>query len=85
MPSRLNPILLAPALAALALSACATVQPPAAARQPQSLRVIGLNDFHGNLEPLTRPLRVVEADGSERQAKAGGGGREIARQRSDIV
>ena len=61
-------------LAALALAACTATPPPApiSAKQPHSLRVIGLNDFHGNLEPLPRPVRVVEADGSERRVTAGG-------------
>ena len=62
-------------IAAFALAACTTTAPPAPAAPPpppQVLRVIGLNDFHGNLEPLPRPLRVVEDDGREREAKAGG-------------
>lgn len=62
--------------AALALSACATTPSPvtqeatSAARVP--LRIVGLNDFHGNLEPLARPVRLVESDGSEREVYAAG-------------
>ena len=48
--------------AALALSACATVPPPSG---PVAVRIVGLNDFHGNLEPLRRPTTLSGADGSE--------------------
>ncbi|QIG54042.1 bifunctional metallophosphatase/5'-nucleotidase [Altererythrobacter sp. BO-6] len=63
-----------PLFAALLLSACAATPPPSPATplQPQVLRVIGLNDFHGNLEPLPRPIRVIEDDGTERQITVGG-------------
>jgi 5'-nucleotidase len=54
-------------LASLALSACATipedsVQP---ASGPVTIKVIGLNDFHGNLQPLRRPLRLTDSNGEE--------------------
>lgn len=69
---------------ALAISACATI--PAAEdsaalastaqseREPGvvTLSVIGLNDFHGNLEPIRRPITVTENDGTQRQVYAGG-------------
>lgn len=46
---------LAPAIAALALSACATVPAPApvsqAATSPVEVGIIAINDFHGALEP----------------------------------
>ena len=63
------------ALSALALSACAVpaiespTPPPA---QPVTVRVIGMNDFHGNLEPLVRPFTVRDADGSNQAIKVGG-------------
>ncbi len=57
-------------LAALPLAACATVPQPAPA--PVTVRVIGLNDFHGNLEPIRRPIRFVETDGSEHQVYSAG-------------
>ncbi|WFL78419.1 bifunctional metallophosphatase/5'-nucleotidase [Altererythrobacter arenosus] len=64
---------LAPLLAALALGACATLpEAPSAAPEPVTLRVIGLNDFHGNLEPLRRPYTVPKADGSTEQVQVGG-------------
>ena len=63
-------------LTALALSACATVPSPELAQEaspePVTLRIVGLNDFHGNLEPLRRPLRLVESDGEQQQVYAGG-------------
>ncbi|XAP79232.1 bifunctional metallophosphatase/5'-nucleotidase [Citromicrobium bathyomarinum] len=57
------------ALLALSLSACATV--PSAqgiAPEPVTIGIIGLNDFHGNLQPIQRALEV---DG-ETQVQAGG-------------
>jgi 5'-nucleotidase len=45
----------------MALSACATTSQPIAMDDagPVTIRVIGLNDFHGNLQPLRRPLRLT--------------------------
>lgn len=57
----------------LSLGACATL--PAAtepatetASQPVTVGIIGLNDFHGNLQPVSRSLRVDETT----QVQAGG-------------
>lgn len=50
----------------LLLAGCAHVEP---ARGPVTLRVIAINDFHGNLEP---PSRGVEVDGA--MVAAGGAG-----------
>ncbi|MXO63297.1 bifunctional metallophosphatase/5'-nucleotidase [Qipengyuania oceanensis] len=48
------------ALSALSLGACATV--PQADRSPtaatHTLRIVGLNDFHGNLQPIPRQFGV---------------------------
>ena len=61
-------IVLALATALLA-SACATVPAPRATDSaapiaaPITVRIVGLNDFHGNLEPQTRP---VQASGETR-------------------
>jgi 5'-nucleotidase len=57
-------------LAALGLSACASVPAPPVA-QPVTVRIVGLNDFHGNLEPPTRPLLLDTAAGRQ-QVYAGG-------------
>lgn len=63
-------------LAAFGLSACATVSPgppespPSAA--PVTVRIVGLNDFHGNLEPLRRPLRLADGKGELHEVQAGG-------------
>jgi 5'-nucleotidase len=56
---------------ALPLAACVTT-PREAAPAPVTVKIVGLNDFHGNLEPLARPVRMVEADGSEHDVYAGG-------------
>jgi len=65
------------ALAALSLSvslgACATLPADRAVEQtanlqPVTIGIIGLNDFHGNLQPVSRPF-VVEG---ETQVQAGG-------------
>ena len=57
------------ALTALSLGACATVpSDQSAAPEPVTIGIIGLNDFHGNLQPVQRALEV---DG-ETQVQAGG-------------
>ncbi len=38
--------------AVLAISACATIPTTPDSAEPVTLRIIGINDFHGNLEPL---------------------------------
>lgn len=55
---------------ALALAACATVPP--AAPEPVTVRVIGLNDFHGNLEPPRRPVVLEDGQGGKQEVYAGG-------------
>ena len=60
-------------LATLALSACATV--PAAdpaPTPPVTIKVVGLNDFHGNIEPIRRALRLPDAQGELKDVKVGG-------------
>lgn len=65
---------LAPAFAALVLSACATLPEsgPATATGPVTVRIIGINDFHGNLEPLRSPAMLTTPDGTEQQVNVGG-------------
>ncbi len=65
-------LLLLTAALTLPLAACVTPPREAAAPALVTVKVVGLNDFHGNLEPLTRPVRLVEADGSEHDVYAGG-------------
>ncbi len=57
---------------ALVLSACATVPDSPATSGPVTVRIVGLNDFHGNLEPLNRPIRLVETGGQEKRVYAAG-------------
>ena len=64
-------------IAALGLSACATVPstsvaPPAPVPAPVTVKVVGLNDFHGNLEPLRRTTRLPGADGEMKDVRVGG-------------
>lgn len=62
-----------------ALAACTTTRPPAPADSattdtagPVTVKIVGLNDFHGNLEPLRRPIRVPLEGGESREVRAGG-------------
>ena len=64
-------------LAVLGLSACATV--PAAETapaEPVTVKVVGLNDFHGNIEPIRRTLRLPDVfqdhDSPDKQYDAAG-------------
>ncbi|MGN6497682.1 MAG: bifunctional metallophosphatase/5'-nucleotidase [Tsuneonella sp.] len=60
------------AMFALALAGCATLPPaPAASSVPVTVRIVGLNDFHGNLEPLARPLSL-NTEGGKQEVYAGG-------------
>lgn len=74
----MNPLarLIAPITLATALSACASLPPaetaPVAAPQPVTLRIIGTNDFHGNLEPLRRAANITHGDGSVEEVRVGG-------------
>ena len=60
-------------LALLGLSACATMPAadPAPAA-PVTIKVVGLNDFHGNIEPIRRTLRLPDASGEMKEVKVGG-------------
>lgn len=69
MPTRYRAPLLALALSAT-LSACATV--PAASPEPVTVRIVGLNDFHGNLEPIRRPVMLDDGAGGRTEVYAGG-------------
>ena len=65
------------AAALLSLVGCVTAPapPPAApAAGPVEIQILGINDFHGNLEPPTSPVERVEADGTKRTEPLGGAG-----------
>jgi 5'-nucleotidase len=55
---------------AVALGACATV--PKAPAAPVTVRIVGLNDFHGNLEPIKRPIVLDDGQGGRQEVYAGG-------------
>ena len=61
---------LIPLSAAFALGACATVRD--APGEPVTVKIVGLNDFHGNLEPLARPIGLTGEDGATHEVRAGG-------------
>jgi 5'-nucleotidase len=52
------------------LAACATV--PQAPAAPVTVRIVGLNDFHGNLEPIKRPILLEDGQGGKQEVYAGG-------------
>ena len=54
----------------LILSACATT--PRHAAQPVSIKIIGINDFHGNLEPPRQSIQTFTAEGKRVPVPAGG-------------
>ena len=57
---------------ALLLSACATVRTPPAPVQPVEVQILGLNDFHGNLETPSAPVSLVQPDGRKVEGRFGG-------------
>jgi 5'-nucleotidase len=64
----LRPLLALPF--ALGLAACATVPP--ASPDPVKVRIVGLNDFHGNLEPIKRPVSIDDGKGGKHEIYSGG-------------
>lgn len=73
----LNPLLkfALGACAAAVLAGCATAPPPqAAASGPVSVKIIAINDFHGNLKPPLGGIRVPDPDrpGQTKTIPAGG-------------
>jgi len=64
---------LLPLAAAIALGACVSVpEPPDAPAESVTVKIIGLNDFHGNLEPLPRPIGLTDDAGVQHEVRAGG-------------
>ncbi|WP_114522341.1 bifunctional metallophosphatase/5'-nucleotidase [Altererythrobacter sp. ZODW24] len=59
--------------AVLAISACATIPPPQEPVDPVAVRIIGINDFHGNIEPPSRAFTVSSEGEDAVRAPAGGG------------
>ncbi|RIV82160.1 bifunctional metallophosphatase/5'-nucleotidase [Aurantiacibacter xanthus] len=59
----------APLFTLVALGACATV--PAADRQPVTVQILAINDFHGNLETPLSPTHFADGD-KLRQSRLGG-------------
>ncbi|WP_338504699.1 bifunctional metallophosphatase/5'-nucleotidase [Sphingomonas kaistensis] len=73
MQARIQRLLLLASSAGLA--ACATVERPAApvrAAAPVEVQILGLNDFHGNLETPRDPVPLRRADGTTAKIRAGG-------------
>ncbi len=64
---------LLPLAAAIVLGACVSVpEAPDTPAEPVTVKIVGLNDFHGNLEPLPRPIRLTDDAGAQHEVGAGG-------------
>jgi len=61
-----------PAFLALALGACATVPVAQPAPGPVTVQILGLNDFHGALEPPNQSVFIVDEAGEVERVPAGG-------------
>jgi 5'-nucleotidase len=67
-------------LSALLVSACATTAPVSAPVKPTGpapapeleIQLLGINDFHGNLEAATAPVTVVTQGGANQSGQLGG-------------
>ena len=73
MNGRISRLLLLASSAAL--GACATVERPAGpvtAAAPVEVQILGLNDFHGNLETPRDPVPLRNPDGTTTKIRAGG-------------
>jgi 5'-nucleotidase len=60
------------ALSLLSLSACATKRQASEASAPVEVRIIGINDFHGNLDPPKAATEVTNAAGEKIRIPSGG-------------
>lgn len=58
--------------ALLLVSACATVPAAPPPPEPVTVRIVGINDFHGNLMPLSAPKDVMTPDGDVVSIPVGG-------------
>lgn len=65
----------------LVLAACSTgpdlastpsVPVAAIGLEPVEVKIIGLNDFHGNIEPIRRPLSLTDGEGQQQEVYAAG-------------
>ncbi|MBM0169555.1 bifunctional metallophosphatase/5'-nucleotidase [Altererythrobacter sp. C41] len=64
---------LLPLAAVIALGACVSVpEVPDTPAGPVTVKIVGLNDFHGNLEPLSRPIGLTDDAGAQHAVRAGG-------------
>lgn len=64
-------------LPAMLLSACAATsdkmaETPVTNAGPVTVRIVGLNDFHGNIEPIRRAIKVTDDAGDTQELHAGG-------------
>ena len=67
--------ILAAALSASLLAGCATMSGAPSipvSSEPVTIKIIGLNDFHGNIEPIRRPIRVMDDAGETQQIYSAG-------------
>ena len=57
-----------------ALSACSTVQAPRPVvdAAPFEVQLLGINDFHGNLETPSAPVTLVDGTGAKQEGRFGG-------------
>jgi 5'-nucleotidase len=60
------------AMASLALAGCVTAPRLTAPARPVEVQILGINDFHGNLEPPRSTVDVAQSDGSLVKVPAGG-------------
>ena len=64
---------LSPLVPLTLLAACATTpRPPAQPQGPVEVQILGLNDFHGNLQPPKSAIDAMLADGTPVKVPAGG-------------
>ncbi|MDQ3079750.1 MAG: bifunctional metallophosphatase/5'-nucleotidase [Pseudomonadota bacterium] len=59
-------------IASLALAGCVTAPRPAAIAGPVEVQILGINDFHGNLEPPRTTVDIAQSNGSLVKVPAGG-------------
>lgn len=65
--------IIAPALAAFVVTGCATPgHQDKGIAAPVDIRIIGINDFHGHLDPPKQVVEKTEADGTKTRIPAGG-------------
>ena len=76
MTRRILPSLVLPSLGLLLALSCPASPSAAQTKQPVDLRILAINDFHGNLRPPSGGIRIADPDDKSKKITVAAGGAE---------